>query len=117
MGIRTCRELLALEYGSELQTRIQESIVTVGPSAVTLVSGNGARIWLAIQNNPGPVNVYISTLSSVAVNAGILVVGGGFQSFKWKSDGDLPTLAFYAISAAPGTTITVIEQILTGEGL
>jgi hypothetical protein len=115
MGVKTCRELLLGEYGSELQTRINESDVTVGTSAVTLVSGNGARIWLSIQN-AGSDTVYVSTLSSVAVGQGFIVPASGYPFFSWKDDMDFPTIALFAVSSGAGNNVHVVQQILTGSG-
>lgn len=115
MGLKSCRELLAVEYGSELQTRIIESDVTVGTTAVSLIAGNGARIWISIQNT-GAATIYVSTLSSLAVNQGFQVGAAGFLTFTWKEDGDLPTIALYAISGSAGNSVHVIQQILTGSG-
>lgn len=115
MGFNSCRELLAIEYGSELQTRINESDVTVGTTGVSLIAGNGARIWISIQN-AGAATVYVSTLSSLAVNQGFIISAGGYLTFTWKEDGDLPTIALYAISGSSGNNVHVIQQILTGSG-
>lgn len=115
MGIRTCRELLTLEYGSELQTRIQESDVTVGSSPVKLVGGNGARIWISIQTSALSA-LYISTLSSVAQYQGFIIPSSGFLTFTWKDDGDLPTVALYAVTDGTSGNVHIIEQILTGSG-
>lgn len=113
MGIRTCRELLALEYGSELATRIQESDVAVGTSPVQLVSGNGARIWIAIGNN-FPNAVYVSTLSTFSAYQGYAIPASSSQIFAWKRDGDFCTIALYAICSSPGQSVHVIEAILIG---
>ena len=115
MGFYVCRELLLAEYGSELQTRITESDVTIGTSATQLVAGNGARIWLSIQN-AGAATIYVSTLSSLAVSQGIIVNAGGYLTVTWKNDNDLPTVALYAVSGSSGNSVHVIQQILTGGG-
>jgi hypothetical protein len=116
MGIRTCRELLAVEYGSELQTRIQESTVIVGTTPVNIVAGNGARIWVSIQNT-GTATVFVTTLGTGAAMSGFVVLGGGSLWFNWKQDNDFPTVALYASSMASNVPINIIEQILTGSGL
>jgi hypothetical protein len=113
MGISSCRELLAVEYGSELQTRINESDVTVGTSAIAVVAGNGARIQL-ILSNTGATTIYVSSLSSITGVKGLQLNAGGFLSFSWKNDTDLSTVSFYAIGSAGGGTLHVIENILTG---
>lgn len=113
MGITSCRGLLALEYGDELQTRINESTVMVGTSPVPLVAGNGARIWLSIQNT-GTATVFVTTLASSNGFSGFVVLEGGSLFFSWNDDGDLPTVALYANSLANGVAVNVIEQILTG---
>jgi hypothetical protein len=116
MGIRTCRELLALEYGSELQTRIVETTFNVTTSGTTLAKGNGARIWISIFNNINGLPLTVSTNSSPTTFQGIVILANDFRTFYWKRDGDLPTLAFYGIVGGDAGPVTVIEQILTGSG-
>ncbi len=113
MGVRTCRELLALEYGSELQTRIQESYVTIGTTTTQLVSGNGARIWLSVSNLDS-AQIYFSTLQSVQYGQGIILLSGASLTYHWKHDGDLPIVALYAAGTSPDVHVYVVEQILIG---
>ena len=115
MGYRSTRDLLLANYGSALETRIQESDVSIGTSAAQLVAGNGARNWVSFQN-AGAATIYISTLQSLAVGQGFIIAAGGFITLTWRDDGDLPTLAFYAISSGAGNNVHVIETILTGAG-
>lgn len=115
MGVKSCRELVTLQYGSELECRVRETDVTVGTSAVQLAVMDGARIWLSIQN-AGAATVYVSTLSTVAVNQGFIVPSGGYLFFNWKDDLEFPAMGLWAISSGAGNNVHVVRQILTGSG-
>jgi hypothetical protein len=115
MGVKNCRELVAIQYGSELESRIRETDVTVGTTVVQLCVLDGARIWLSIQN-AGAATIYVSTLNTLAVNQGFVVPAGGFLFFNWKDDLEFPTLPLWAISGSAGNNVHVVRQILTGSG-
>ncbi len=116
MSYRNCRQLLFAEYDSDLEGIIRESDVALSPSVSTLVTNNGARIWIQFSNT-GSNNAIISTSSNVSGIFGVLVPAGGILKYHFHQDLDLPTLAFYGI-ATPGFSgqVHITEQILTGSG-
>jgi hypothetical protein len=113
VAIQTCRDLLALEFGDSLLCNFNESDVTVGTTAVTLVQGNGRRIWLTL-TNWGAAAIAISTKPNVTATTGIIIPANGFLNINWRTDTDLPTSAIYAISSGAGNSVHITEQVLVG---
>jgi hypothetical protein len=116
MPYRNCRDLLFAEYDSDLEGIIRESDVALTPSVSTLVTGNGARIWIQFSNT-GSNNAIISTASNVSGIFGVLLAPGGILKYHFQQDNDLPTLAFYAVTT-PGFSgqVHITEYVLTGSG-
>ena len=116
MSYRNCRQLLYAEYDSDLEGIIRESDVALSPSVSTLVTNNGARIWIQFSNT-GSNNAVISTSSNVSGIFGVLLEPGQILKYHFQQDNDLPTLAFYAVTT-PGFSgqVHITEQILTGSG-
>jgi hypothetical protein len=106
--------LLLAYYGRTFNGQLTESDVPVGTSAVQLVKSNPQRFWVSFANN-GAATIVISNSRAVAAGAGWPIPAGGALGFSWVNDADLSALDWYAISAAAGNDVHVLERIASGE--
>jgi hypothetical protein len=106
--------LLLAWYGRTFNGNKNEKDVTVGTSVATLVTPNPQRFWLTFANN-GAATVVVSRSNQVTATTGWPIPAGGALGFNWVQDGDMTTEAWFAISAAAGNGVHVIEQIASGE--
>jgi hypothetical protein len=111
VSIRTCRDLLAYEYGDELVCTFHELDYTVGTAVVQIARGSGKRIWITI-TNWGAAAIAVSTKPDVTATTGMIVAPNGFLNLHWRNDSDLSTAQLYAISSGAGNAVHVSEQVL-----
>lgn len=110
---RDARELIEFYYGIKITTIPRESDATVGTTAVKL--GSNANTRTAIQiSNAGAATIAVGFSNSVTATTGIQVDPGGFLEMAWLTDQELVNSDIWAISAAAGNAVHVVESVLSG---
>jgi len=113
-NVTSPRELVLSFYGLVVQNPPVESDYTVTTAAVALGSNRGQRTGYLVSNT-GTNNVAIGWSRGVTLTTGILLETGGTLNVDWYLDQDLVMYPIWAISNAGGTTLHMVEKILTGE--
>jgi hypothetical protein len=94
----------------QTQTRQLSVTTTEGPLALS----NPNRFELIVLNL-GADNAYISTLGQPGPTNGIMIgANGGMWSTTATTDGEMPSLPWFVVSATTNTNLTVIEVL--GDG-
>ncbi len=109
---RTTQDLLKELYGLVNAPYIQESNVTVGTTPVQIRTANAARVELVVSNT-GTSNCSVSTSDLVTITQGtVLGSGGGILVEGFRDDLLIPTQEHWAVCAAAGGTLHIVEFIL-----
>ncbi len=107
------RELMELFFGIKMITRVMESDVSVGTSAVQLGTYDNTRIAYVLSNS-GSVTVAIGFSNAVTTTTGIQVPAGGTLFSWWLSDGETVSQDIWGIASGSGNGVHVAEYVLTG---
>ena len=102
-----------LWFGYSLPVDQAESDVTVGVAAIRLVGANARRAKVQFCNFGGST-IVIGASAAVTATKGIPVAPGVTAEFDWQTDLDRVMEEFWAISAAAGNAVHVVETIMTG---
>jgi len=113
-NITSARQFNLGFYGFLWETHPVDTPYTLSAGVVTAIGSNrGQRISVTVSNT-GANNVTISFSPNVTITTGILLLTGGSFTLQAYYDGDLVMRQLYAVAATGGTTIHMIENILTG---
>lgn len=112
-NVFSARDFIARFYGTLATTRPQESDYTVGTTPIAIGSKKGQLLAFILSNTGGP-NIAISFNPAVTITTGLLLTTGAAFSSNWYFDLELVTWPLYAISAAPGGTLHLIENLISG---
>lgn len=110
---QSARDLVAEAYGAIIELRPNESVVTVGTSAVAVGTFARQRVAVLFCNN-GSAALYIGFSPSVSTTRGIQLAVGQSVSFMWPWDGELVMQDFWAISGSASQSLYCLESVLTG---
>ena len=112
-NVITARELIELYFGTKIQTRPQESAVTVGTSVKQLGTVANIRTAIGISNS-GAATIAIAFNNKVTATTGIQLAAGGSFYMSWLSDQETINSDIYAISGSAGNVVYVLEYMLSG---
>lgn len=107
------RRLLLDYYGRTFNTNVIEADFTVGTGIIQLALSKPDRFWITFTNN-GAAAIVISTTRTPTATTGFVIPAGSSLGFSWLNDGDISTHDWFAISAAAGNAVHVIEQVASG---
>jgi hypothetical protein len=107
------RDFLEEHYGDSLPTDDNPSDVTVGVTAVQLVTVNARRIKLRMCNFGG-ANVVFERDASVTATTGIQLSPGQTIELTAPEDFELVTKQLFGISSFAGNAIHIIETVMVG---
>lgn len=110
---QSARDLIAYYYRNIIELRPNESVVTVGTSAVKVGSFARQRVAVLFCNN-GSVAVYLGFSPSVSTTQGIQLAAAQTVSFSWPWDGELVMQDFWAISGSAAQSLYCLESVLSG---
>lgn len=112
---QSARDLIAETYGAIVELRPQESVVTVGTSAVAVGKFARQRVAVLFCNN-GSVIIYLGFNPAIATGQGIQLAVGQSVSFMWPWDGELVMQDYWAITTSGSQSLYVLESVLSGNG-
>ena len=113
-GINKLRDLIRLYYGDGLVTRRNESDVTIGTSAGSIVGPNPQRVALYL-SNWGAASIAIGLTRSVTATTGIIIPTLTGIQLVWLTDLDFVSEGIFGISAGAGNALHVVETVMVGE--
>lgn len=102
-------KLIEIWRGVEIRTRRRPSTFTVGTSLTQLTGADPTRSRIMIQSD---TDLAIQHSLDANNEEPIIVPAGMVYRETFDEDDDQVTSQFWAIAAAPGATVNVIEQIL-----
>jgi|TARA_B110000211_G_C14063417_1_gene546631 hypothetical protein len=101
-------EFMATKYLGQMSE--DDTVVTVGTAATSLIGGDPDRLTLLIVNLSGNT-AYIGINNDVSAANGIrLGATGGSVSFDANEDGMIPTREIFALGAGAGTNLYVLSM-------
>jgi hypothetical protein len=112
-NIRSARELVIASFGVLATTKPHNTDYTIGTTAVQIGTNIFQRVGLSLSNT-GATNIAFGFRSSLTITTGILLTPGGFASMTWFYDLELVTRQLWAIAAAAGATLHMIENLIDG---
>jgi hypothetical protein len=112
-NITSLRELTTSWYGALVESHPVETDYSLTTTATQIGSLRGQRI-AAFVSNTGANNAAVSFSSNITITNGILLQPGGFFAIDWRNDFDMVFKQLWAIAATGNTTLTIIENILSG---
>jgi hypothetical protein len=112
-NIRSARELVIASFGVLATTKPHETDYTISTTAVQIGTNIFQRTGLNLSNT-GNVTIAIGFKTGVTITTGILLQPGGFLSMTWFYDLELVTRQLWAIAAAAGATLHMIENVIDG---
>lgn len=113
-NIQSTRDFTLGFYGFLFETHPVDTGYTLSAGTVTPIgSGRGQRISVTVSNT-GANNVAVSFSQNVTITTGLLLLTGGSVTFEAYYDGDLLMRQLYAVAATGGSTLYILENVLTG---
>ena len=103
----TVGDLIGIRYGVP-NAIVQHKVVTVGTTPVQLTPGDATR-FADVFSDVGTSSCTLAHSNQVSTSLGFPLAIDGVISETWRDDMVLPTYEMWAVCAASGVTIDVLE--------
>jgi hypothetical protein len=108
----SARSLIASYFGAEIRLQPYESDYSVSTTALQIGKRANQRAALYLANT-GATVIAFALNSGVTTTTGLILNPTQSVTFTWFLDGEIVALDWYAISSGAGSTLHVIESVLS----